>query len=109
MKNLITGSVLSGLLLASAGLSAQTTQSPDAKKETAPTQSVNKGSNGTITMEEYETLLKEYQAANPGKTFQSMKKEEFETYLTTELTKLRKKRAEEALKKETEQKTAEPK
>lgn len=60
-------------------------------------------------MEEYETLLAEYQKANPGKTFQSMKKEEFETYLTTELAKLRKKRAEEALQKEVQKKEAQQK
>lgn len=60
-------------------------------------------------MEEYETLLKEYQKANPGKTFQSMSKEQFETYLTTELTALRKKRAEEAAPQQVPQKTAEPK
>jgi len=108
MKNLITGSILSGLLLAATGLSAQTTPTPEVKKETAPTR-VDRSSSGAITMEEYETLLAQYQKANPGKTFQDMKKEEFETYLTTELLKLRKTRAEEAAKKAAEQKTAEPK
>lgn len=53
-------------------------------------------------MEEYETLLKEYQKANPGKTFQSMSKEQFETYLTTELAALRKKRAEQTKPQQTE-------
>ncbi len=104
MKNLITGSVFCGLLLAATALSAQTEPAPDVKKETAPTR-VDRSSSGAITMEEYETLLAEYQKANPGKTFQDMKKEEFETYLTNELLKLRKKRAEKAA----EQKTAEPK
>lgn len=95
--------------MAATGLSAQTAPAPDAKKETAPARSVDRSSSGAITMEEYETLLAEYQKANPGKTFQDMKKEEFETYLTNELLKLRKTRAEEAAKKEAQQKTAEPK
>lgn len=109
MKNLIAGGVLAGLLLASAGLSAQTATTPETKKETAAAKSADRGSSGTITMEEYETLLKQYQEKNPGKTFQNMTKEEFETYLTTELAKLRKQRAEEAVQKEAQQKTAEPK
>ena len=97
MKNLVPCIVVAGLLLAGAAASAQTTQPVEVKKE-APPAKKDRGSEGAITMEEYQTLLAEYQKANPGKTFQNMKKEEFETYLTTELTKLRKKRAEEAMK-----------
>jgi len=109
MKNLVQCMVTGGLFLLPANLIAQSTETPASKQETAPTISVDRGSQGAITMEEYETLLNEYQEANPGKTFQNMSKEEFETYLTTELTKLRKKRAEEALKEESPQKTEEPK
>ena len=97
MKNLVPCLFAGGLLLGSFSLSAQTTQT---QKTVTPTQTVDRGSEGAITLEEYETLLKEYQKANPGKTFQRMSKEAFETYLTTELAKLRKKRAEEVKKTE---------
>ena len=109
MKNLVQCMVAGGFLLISANLLAQSPEPPASKEETAPTQSVDRGSQGAITMEEYQTLLNGYQETNPGKTFQNMSKEEFETYLTTELAKLRKKRAEEALKKETQQASEEPK
>ena len=102
MKNLVPCLFAGGLLLASFSLSAQTTQTQQAKQTVTPTPKADRGSQGAITMEEYETLLKEYQKANPGKTFQNMSKEEFETYLTTELAKLRAKRAQEALNKESQ-------
>lgn len=92
MKNLFYCVVAAAMLLCSAELSAQTAQ----PSQTPPSKTVDQGSEGAVTMEEYETLLKEYQKANPGKTFQSMSKEQFETYLTTELAALRKKRAETA-------------
>ncbi|MDZ4846791.1 MAG: hypothetical protein SH857_14720 [Chitinophagales bacterium] len=109
MKKLFFCATAAALLLCSAKLAAQTTQTQPATKEIAPAKTIDQGSEGAITMEEYETLLKIYQKANPGKTFQSMSKEQFETYLTTELAALRKKRAEEALPKESPQKAAEPK
>src|SRR5688572_28136868 len=102
MKKLISGAFAGGLLLASVSLSAQTAtppQTPSQPQKTNPVVTPTKpdrGSEGAITMEEYETLLKEYQKVNPGKTFQNMSKEEFETYLTTELSRLRQKRAAEA-------------
>lgn len=105
MKNLLYCAVAAALLFCSSELAAQTMQS----SQTPPSKTVDRGSEGAITMEEYETLLKEYQKASPGKTFQSMSKEQFETYLTTELAALRKKRAEESLPKESPQKAAEPK
>ncbi len=103
MKNLFYCAVAVALLFCSVELSAQTTQAA----QTPSSKAVDRGADGAITMEEYETLLKEYQKANPGKTFQSMSKEQFETYLTTELAALRKKRAEEALPKESPQKATE--
>ena len=105
MKNLSYCIVAVVLLLCSAELTAQTTQST----QTPPSKTVDRGSEGVITKEEYETLLNAYQKANPGQTIQSMSKEQFETYLTTELAALRAKRAEEALPKETPQKAAEQK
>jgi len=108
MKKLMPFGMAAMLLLAAAGVSAQTKQMQHDTTGALKTKPADRGSAGAITMEEYETLLKQYQEKNPGKTFQSMSKEEFETYLTTELAALRKKRAEEAAQKET-QKAAEPK
>ena len=109
MKNLVPCVVAGGMLLAAFSLSAQTTQTPTAQQTAAPAKTVDRGSEGAITMEEYQALSEQFQKANPGKTFQSLSKEEFETYLTTELEKLRKKKAEEAAQKEKSKQTAEPK
>ena len=117
MKNLIQCVVAGGLFLLPVSIFAQATETPPSKQQTTPTKSDDRGSSGAITMEEYETLLADYQKINPGKNFQNMTKEEFETYLTTELAKLRKKRAEEALRqkeaeekeKQAKEKAAEPK
>lgn len=106
MKKLIFCVFAGGLVLASVSLSAQTaTQPQPANPTVTPTPKADRGSEGAITMEEYETLLKEYQKVNPGKTFQNMSKEEFETYLTTELSKLRKQRAEAAKQQQAQPKT----
>ena len=76
---------------------AQTSQSKASQQELTKAKK-DVGSEGAITMDEYEVLHKEFQKSNPGKTFQDLSKEEFETYLTTELAELRKRKAQEALK-----------
>ena len=86
------------LFLFSPTVSAQTSQTQETPKKISE-KPADRGSEGAITMEEYQILQEEYQKVNPGKTFQDMQKEEFETYLTTELAKLRQRRAQE-LKKE---------
>ena len=97
MKQLLLPGLLMGLFLANPLFSnAQSAENPNVPEATQP--QVDKGSEGAITMEEYEVILQQFQKENPGKTFQDMTKEEFETYLTTELAALRQKRAEEAKK-----------
>ena len=104
MKKLSLCFIAGGVFLFSAQASAQATRQDSATK-VSQTKSIDKGSEGVPTMEEYQTLSEQFQKANPGKTFRDLSKEEFETYLTTELYKLRKKRAEEAAKKESLPKT----
>ena len=110
MKNLLSCGFTTVLMLAASGLLAQTApvQNAQPQKEVIQPQSTDRGSAGAITMEEYQTLLDEYQKANPGKNFQDMRKEEFETYLTNELSKLRQRKAEE-LKKAEQPKSENPK